>query len=202
MTSFARRTLQTIKPEQAAEQYAQPRQQLARLARNGDLHRAAHGYYVVVPPARKGTFWLPSLEAVAVGIAAADFGVENVILMGVSAARMHGAIPRALAEAVVAVPEQRARIQLRDRDGAVTFVKRRTGVLDAEQMPTDLGSALVTTVEQTVLDLAHRPALGHAADEFPPALALLLPRCDRARLAELATAQRLRAALARAEKMG
>jgi len=201
ITSFAGRPLQTLKPEQAVEQYAQPRQQLARLTRNGDLHRTANGYYVVVPRARKGTFWLPSLEAVAAGIGAADFGIENAILMGVSAARMHGAIPRALAEAVVAVPDQRARIRLRDRDGTVTFVKRRTARLDAELMTTELGPALVTTVEQTVLDLAHRPSLGHAADEISGAVNLLLPRCDRERLAELAHAQRLRAALARAEGM-
>ena len=32
-------------------------------------------------------------------------------------------------------------------------------------MPTDLGRALVTSVKQTVLDVAHRPDLGGMPDE-------------------------------------
>ena len=168
------------------------------MARNGDLHRTANGYYVVVPRASVGTAWLPPLEAAAVGIAAADFGSDHAVLMGVSAARMHGALPRALAVAVVAVPEQRAKVQLRDRTGTVIFVKRNVDRLDAERLPTELGTALVTTVEQTVLDLAHRPELGGVRTEVPDAIRILLTRCDRARLDELAEQQRLRAARDRA----
>lgn len=200
--SFARRPLRTVRPVDAAEQYAQPRQQLARLARNGVLHRVANGFYVVVPQDQVGLPWLPALEAVAAGIAAADFGPRDAVLMGISAARLHGAIPRALAAAVVAVPRQRARVRLRDRPGTVMFVQRRTDRLDAEMLPTELGRALVTTVEQTVLDLAHRPGLGDAEDEVPAAIRALLPRCERDRLDELAAEQRLRAARDRALAMG
>jgi len=127
-----------------------------------------------------------------------DFGLDNAVLMGVSAARLHGALPRALAVAVVAVPMQRAKVRLRDRDGSVVFVKRNVDRLDAERLPTELGPALVTTVEQTVLDLAHRPLLGGAGDDVPAAIRALLPRCDRHRLDELAVEQRLRAARDRA----
>jgi hypothetical protein len=64
---------------------------------------------------------------------------------------------------------------------------------------TELGRAVVTSIEQTVLDLGRQPAIGVADDQIPEALRALLPRCDRALLAELADAQRLRSALARAE---
>lgn len=78
------------------------------------------------------------------------------------------------------------------------FVRRDTDAIDAERLPTDLGPALVTGVEQTVLDLAHRPELGGLPDEVPSAVRALLPRFDDERLEELAGAQRLRAARRRA----
>ena len=46
------------------------------------------------------------LEAAAAGIATAIYGPDDVIVMGPSAARLHGAIPRALATATIAVPSQ------------------------------------------------------------------------------------------------
>jgi hypothetical protein len=70
--------------------------------------------------------------------------------------------------------------------------------LDVESMPTELGRALVTIVEQTVLDLGRRPSLGVADDDIVDAVLALLPRCDRRVLDDLATAQRRRAALERA----
>ena len=57
----------------------------------------------------------------------------------------------------VAVPSQHREIALSDRPAVVRFVKRDTARLDAERIDTPLGPALVTTPEQTVLDLAHRP---------------------------------------------
>src|SRR5665811_1776515 len=66
------------------------------------------------------------------------------VLMGVSAARLHNVVPRALGMAIVAVPGDRRDIVLRDRDGLVHFVERDTDVLDAELMTTDLGQCLVT----------------------------------------------------------
>ncbi len=141
---------------------------------------------------------MPPLEAAAAGIATADFGPANAILMGVSAARLHRAIPRAIGTAVVAVPTQRNAITLIDRAATVRFVKRDTGRLDAERLNTELGPTLVTTPEQTVLDLARRPDLGEAADEVRDAVRILIARADVVLLEKLALAQRARASLRRA----
>jgi hypothetical protein len=139
------------------------------------------------------------LEAAAAGIASAIYGADDVVLMGVSAARVLGAIPRALAAAVVAVPKQHRPITLTDRSAVVQFVKRDTHRLDAERVQTPLGPALVTTPEQTVLDLAHRPSLGDAEVEVPTAIAALYERSDKKRIAAIAVDQRLTASLRRAE---
>lgn len=191
--------MRTLRPQQAAAVYAQPRAEMRRLERRGALHRLAHGYYVVVPQEHAGTEWMPALEAAAAGIATADFGPGHAILMGLSAARMHGAIARAIATAVVAVPAQRNTITLADRAAKVRFVKRDTARLDAERMNTELGPILVTTPEQTVLDLARRPSLGDAEDEVRDAVRILLTRADPALLKELARAQRAQATLRRAQ---
>jgi len=191
--------LRTLRPQQAAGVYAQPRGEVRRLERRGALHRLAHGYYVVVPQEHVGTDWMPALETAAAGIATADFGPGNVVLMGISAARMHGAIPRAIGTAVVAVPAQRNTITLADCGAKVRFVKRDTTRLDAERMSTELGLTLVTTAEQTVLDLARRPGLGDAEDEVRNAVRILLTRADPALLEELAKAQRAQASLRRAQ---
>jgi predicted transcriptional regulator of viral defense system len=191
--------LRTVRAEDAAATYAFPGPELARLADRGFLHRVATGYYVVVPQDMIGRAWTPSLEAAAAGIASAIYGATRAVLMGISAARVLGAIPRALATAVVAVPDQHRPIQLKDRQSVVRFVKRDTDGLDAERIETSLGSAIVTTPEQTLLDLAHRPQLGDARDEVPAAIALLYQRSDRQRLNDLAADQRLTASLRRAE---
>lgn len=125
--------------------------------KRGVLHRVAIGYYIVVPQDMVRRRWLPELEVAAAGIAAAIYWPENAILMGSSAVPAPGAIPRALATAIVAVPKQHRPISLVDRSAVVQFVKRDTDTLDAERVRTQLGPALVTTPEQTVLDLAHRP---------------------------------------------
>jgi predicted transcriptional regulator of viral defense system len=192
--------LRTFRPHDAGVAYAHPRAQLARLERLGALHRVARGYYVVVPQEHVGAQWLPSLEAAAAGIAAADFGPRNAALMGVSAARMHGAIPRALAAAVVAAPIQRNKITLLDRDATVQFVKRDVARLDLEAVATELGRTIVTSPEQTVLDLARRPELAGALDHLVDALRALLPRCDPDLLEDLARRQHLRSALVRARQ--
>jgi predicted transcriptional regulator of viral defense system len=192
--------LRTLRPQDAAGLYTQPRGEMRRLERRGAVHRLAHGYYVVVPQEYAGTGWMPTLEAAAAGIATADFGPANAILMGVSAARLHGAIPRAISAAVVAVPAQRAAVKLADRAATVRFVKRDTTRLDAERMSTELGPTLVTTPEQTVLDLARRPDLGDAEDQVRDALRILIARTDDNLLEELAIAQRARASLRRARQ--
>jgi AbiEi antitoxin C-terminal domain len=127
-------------------------------------------------------------------------GAGRAVLMGVSAARRHNVVPRALGVAIVAVPDDRRDLELRDRDGLVHFVKRDVDILDVEPMTTDLGHCLVTTVEQTVLDLAHRPNLGHVVEEAHAAIAALLPHCNEVTLERLAGQQRLRAALTRVRR--
>lgn len=194
---FAQAPMRTLRTADAAAVYAHPAAQMARLERLGLLHRVATGYYVVVPQDRVGTEWRPGLEPAAAGIAASAVGAQHAVLMGVSAARMHSAVPRALGAAVVAVPTDRRDIVLRDRDGLVHFVQRNVDVLDAELMTTELGQCLVTTPEQTVLDLSHRPTLGNAENDARSAIAILLPRCDDSTLDRIAAGQRLRAALLR-----
>jgi hypothetical protein len=197
---LARVPLRTVRAQHANDIYAYPGQELARLTDRGLLHRVAKGFYVVVPQEMVGRSWLPSLEATAAGIASAIYGPDNAVLMGVSAARALGAIPRALATAVVAVPDQHRPITLIDRPGVVRFVKRDTEVLDAERVETALGPALVTSPEQTVLDLAHRPELGDAEVEVPSAVAVLYQRCDTQRLETIAAEQRRMASLRRAQR--
>ncbi|MFC3966072.1 type IV toxin-antitoxin system AbiEi family antitoxin [Nocardia jiangsuensis] len=191
--------MRTVRAKDAVSLYAQPSPELLRLAGRGLLHRVAHGYYVVVPQEQVGRPWLPDLEAAAAGIASAIYGADRAVLMGVSAARLLGAIPRALATAVVAVPAQHRPTALADRRATVRFVRRDVDVLDSERVRTSLGGALVTTPEQTVLDLARRPSLGDAEPDVRAAVAALYRRGDPDRLAELAGPQRLSAALRRAE---
>lgn len=192
-----RRPLRVLRPRDAADIYAHPRPEIARLARAGALHRLATGYYAAVPDNQQGHYWLPELEAAALGIAAADEGIATVALMGLSAARVHGAIPRALAVAVVATTRHRSTLHLSDREASVVFVRRNTSALDMQQHVNDLGHGWVTTPEQTILDLAARPELGGLPTESRAAMQALLPRTDHELLHELATAQRRRATLQR-----
>lgn len=190
--------MRTFRTADATVAYAHPAPQLRRLESLGVLHRLAHGYYMVVPQDQVGTNWMPTLEAAAAGIASARFHPERAPLMGVSAARLHGALPRALAVAIAAVPTHHDPITLLDRPASVRFIKRDTARLDVETVATEVGRALVTSIEQTVLDLARRPPLNVADDQIPDALRALLPRCDPQLLDELALRQRLSSALSRA----
>lgn len=198
-TELARAPMKTIRPLDAAHYYAHPRAQLARLSERGLLHRLADGYYVVVPQDMVGNSWMPGLETAAAGIASAIYGPDSILVMGISAARLHRAIPRALATATIAVPDQHRRIALSDRPAAVRFIKRDTKRLDAERYDTELGPTLVTTPEQTILDLANRPKLGDAEIDVPIAVAALYERSDKDRLQALATEQKRTASLKRAE---
>lgn len=197
-TVLAAKHLRTFRTRDAGAAYAHPRPQVARLESRGVIRRIAHGLYIVVPPEYVGTAWMPTLEGAAAGVGAALFGSRVAPLMSISAARLYGAIPRAVATAVVAAPRQHDVIQLLDRPARLVFVARETSRLDVRPMPTDLGDALVTTIEQTVLDLARRPSLGVADDQIEDAVRALLPRCDDQILTELAVGQRLHSALMRA----
>lgn len=197
--ALAQVPLKTIRPRDAAAVYTHPRTQLVRLAEHGLLHRLADGYYVVVPQDMVGRRWIPDLDAAAAGIATTIHNHSDIVVMGLSAARLHGVIPRALATAIVAVPSQHRPVALTDRPAVVRFVKRDTGNLDAERIRTELGPVLVTTLEQTVLDLAHRPGLGDNEADVPAAVAALYARSDKKRLQGLAAEQRRLASLHRAE---
>lgn len=186
-----------LRPRDAADVYANPRPEFARLARAGALHRLATGYYAVVPDDQLDRGWIPELEAAALGIAAADEGVDSVALMGLSAARVHGAVPRALAIAVVAAVRHRPTLHVADREAGVLFVRRRVAALDVQRHTSELGQGWVTTIEQTVLDLAARPDLGGLPDQARTAAHALLVRCDRQLLEELAVGQRRQASLTR-----
>lgn len=199
--ALARAPLGILRPRDAADTYAAPRAEFARLADAGVLHRLARGYFVIVPRTQIGRVWLPELEPAAAGVGASTFGPDHAILMGVSAARVHGAIPRALASAVVATPRQHRPIVLLDRPAVITFVKRDTDSLDAELIETSLGAVLVTTPEQTLLDLVRRPGLGDAEVDALEAATTLYRSSDRGRLTQLAREQRLGAALGRVEKL-
>lgn len=179
-----------LRPSDAEGVYAHPRPEFARLERAGALHRVAAGQYAVVPDDRVGLSWLPELEAVALAVAVAGGGVDAAALMGLSAARVHGAIPRALSVAVVAVSRHRRALRLVDRDAEILFVRRDVARLDLQRQRTELAQGWVTTVEQTVLDLAARPGLGGMPQEAKAAVAALLPRADRRLLEELAAGQR------------
>ncbi|KAA1431434.1 type IV toxin-antitoxin system AbiEi family antitoxin domain-containing protein [Mycolicibacter arupensis] len=198
--ALAQAPLRTFRPRDAGAVYAHPRTQLVRLTDHGLLHRLADGYYVVVPQDMVGRRWIPELEAAAAGIATTIYGHDEIVVMGLSAARLHGAVPRAVATAIVAVPRRHHPIALTDRPAVVQFVQRDTGSLDAEQIRTELGPVLVTTPEQTVLDLAHRPTLGDNEADVPAAVAALYARSDKERLESLATDQRRVASLRRAEQ--
>lgn len=196
--ALARVGFGVVRPVDAAGVYAFPRQEFRRLAARGVLHRLARGYYAVVPPAAYDRAWLPSVEAAGYGIGAADYGPDAVALMGLSAARLHGGLPRAVGVAVVAGPKQRPPVRLLDRSARVVFVKRDVDRLEVERVGADLGPVLVTTVEQTVLDLAHRAELGGAPGETRAAVRALWARVDPQVVAQIAGQQRLGAAAERA----
>lgn len=182
--------------------YANPSLEFRRLAARGVVSKLATGYYLVPPDqARARGDWRPPVEAVALGIAAADYDVHGVAVMGISAARLHGAVPRALAVAVVAVPKQRP--PLDTRRGRVQFVRRRASSLDRVRVRTDVVQGWATSPEQTVIDLADRPELGDVTPlTASEAIANLAPRCDWDLLADLAIRQRKSGALARASWIG
>ncbi|WP_207630908.1 MULTISPECIES: type IV toxin-antitoxin system AbiEi family antitoxin [unclassified Actinopolyspora] len=196
-SALLRGSSRVLRPRDAADVYANPRPEFARLSRAGALHRLATGYYAVVPDDQLDRGWIPELEAAALGIAAADEGVDSVALMGLSAARIHGAIPRALAVAVVAATRHRPTLRVADREATVLFVRRRVAALDVQRHTSELGQGWLTTVEQTVLDLAARPDLGGLPDQARTAAHALLSRCDHQLLDELAVGQRRQASLAR-----
>jgi predicted transcriptional regulator of viral defense system len=177
-----------VRPRDFRDAYANPGVEFGRLARRGVLAKLAHGYYVLVPEEHRGEFWQPEVEGVALGIAVADYGQDAVALMGPTAARVLGAIPRALATATVAVPRERPALET--TVGRIQFVTRKVERLDTQRTITEITTGWVTTAEQTVLDLADRPTLGGIAPTTAEeAIRALTPQCDPQLIARLAHAQ-------------
>jgi len=192
----ARAPMRTVRAPDLAGIYAFPGPALSALARRGVLHRLAHGIYCVVPPEHVGGTWRPTIEAAAAAIATALYGDRIPILTGPTAARVHQALPRAIGVGHVAVPTQRRPMRLADRHGEIRFVMRAVAKLDAVAVATELGQALVTTPEQTVLDLARADPRAEDLDA-QEAINALWPECDPAVLGAIAARQRMRATYAR-----
>lgn len=185
-----------LRPRDAAGLYTQPALQFRRLEKEGVLLKVAHGYYAHIPEASRGGPWRPEIEALALGVGQADYGVNGAVLMHLSAARVQGAIPRAIAVAVLAVPKQRPALET--TCGRIVFVKRDVARLKRIKVTTELATGWSTSIEQTAVDLARRPDLvkgmSHVAREAACALFVL---SDKGMLDSLAKDQRMGPALNR-----
>ncbi|GAA3543951.1 hypothetical protein AFL01nite_27810 [Aeromicrobium flavum] len=187
LRDVARAQLRAARPINLADKYANPRALLRHHVAKGELIRLAPGYYMA-PPDDRPLPWRPTIETATAAIATTAYPGEEIALMGLTAARLHGALPRAIGAGIVAVPRQHAPITL-DDGGQVVFVTRDTARLDGVRMPVETGRVLVTTVEQTVLDLARRPNLGGLETEAHAAIENLMPRVDTEHLLALADEQ-------------
>lgn len=186
-----------VRPVDLRDRYAHPAKELSRLVEAGVLLRLAHGYYAVVPEHYRGTRWRPSVEAAGLAIAQADYGRDGVAGMGITAARLLGHVSRALGEGVIAAGRQRP--ALHTTVGRLRFVTRKVSGLDLQRVETELASGWVTTVEQTLLDLADRPSIGElSAAEVAQLIRSLAEAADWRRVGDLAIGQRKRPAAVRA----
>lgn len=185
-----------LRPRDAREIYTRPALQFHRWEKEGVLLKVAHGYFAHIPEASRGGHWRPEIEALALGIAQADYGKNEVALMHISAARIHGAIPRALAVAVVAVPKRRP--SLETTCGRIIFVLRSVSSLKKIRIDTELATGWCTSIEQTALDLAGRPDLVSGLTSVTQEAArTLLDRVNERKLHVLIREQRMGSALVR-----
>lgn len=185
--------------------YAQPSNETARLVRKGTLLKVANGYFLVVPEHRRDGTWRPAVEDLALALGVADYGAEESALIGPSAARVLGAIPRALSSALIAAPVHRS--PLETRFGRIVFSARDSQRLDLQRYSGELVSGFCTTPEQTIIDLATNPTAGGISERLAAeARAALLRMCDLEMVDRLANTQRKRRGLAvilsEAEKLG
>lgn len=191
--------LGVLRPRDAAEIYTQPALQFYRWEQEGVLLKVAHGYYAHIPESARGTDWRPEIEALALGVGQADYGRNAVALMHLSAARIHGAIPRALAVAVLAGPKQRPALET--TCGRIVFVKRDVDALKRMRVDTELASGWSTSLEQTTMDLSRRPNLVAGLSKVArDAACSLFPRCSEQKLNLLVQEQRMGAALTRVKE--
>ena len=195
---LASRETRVVRPRDGKAIYTHPNEEFARLERAGLLRRLAHGYYLI-SPAGRGTDLpcLPPIEAIALGIAVADYGRAAVALTGIGASRVLGALPRAISVSVVSIPVRRPPVET--AGGAVAFWHRSVKGLDLQKARTELAQGWTTTPEQTLLDLADRPnAGGLAARVAVESMWALAARADWHRVRELSDRQRRPSAYSRA----
>jgi len=174
-----------------------------RFEANGVTLRVAHGAYVLVPEAQRGpdVAWRPNIERVALGLAAAAFGPSNVALIGPSAARVHGAIPRAGAIATVSCPSTRPR-DVATLVGTVRMYRRAIDQMDVVQLTSDLVDGQVTSVEMTMLDLASKaPKWPINEPDRAEAIRLLAARANWDLAEEIAAQHRKKTSLAAVKRM-
>ncbi|MBO3103490.1 type IV toxin-antitoxin system AbiEi family antitoxin [Cellulomonas fengjieae] len=172
-TRLAVRPMRTVRPADLDDLFVNPRAVLRDRAAKGELHRVAYGTYIAVPDdAHDQARWRPGLEAAAAAVATAIFGDRTTALMGMTAARLLGAAPRAYGHATVAAPRRHRDVPLTDRrDAVIHFVPRDLDALDVRPIATELGVTLVTTPEQTLVDLARDRTINDA-DRHATMLAL------------------------------
>ncbi|NMM18266.1 MAG: hypothetical protein HHJ14_14430 [Cellulomonas sp.] len=153
---IAARPMRVVRPVDLEAVYVNPRAVLAKQATNGTVHKVARGVFVAPPDTvRDPLRWRPGFEAAAGAVGTATFGPDAIVAVGMTAARMHGVVPRARAVADLAAPARHRPVKLTDRPhGIVRFVTRDIGALDTRPMATELGALRVTTPEQTLVDLA------------------------------------------------
>lgn len=176
LREITRAPLRTVRPKQLA--YPNPNNQLARLLERGRVVRIAPGFYTAVPDdVIEG--WFPPPEEAAIAVATAMHGDRVPVLMGLSAARIHHAIPRRIGVAIVAVPHKRNPVILSDGT-RVLFVQRDVTRVQARLETLRIGAALVTNYAQTAYDLLMRPQLGGMSQEAEAAVQNLEPRVDGA----------------------
>jgi predicted transcriptional regulator of viral defense system len=197
LPALLRRAVRVVPADEDEETGTPVHAGLARLAACGLLHRLAPGYYAVVPSDRIGQSWQPDLEAASWGIAAADDGPRSVALMGLSAAQAHGAFADSPGVGVVATTRNRPSLRFADRDATVSFVRRDPRRLKIERYSSAVGAGWVTTIEQTLLDLAAYPQLGGKPDLAEDGITALIDKADPHILYSLASAQRRLGALDR-----
>jgi hypothetical protein len=97
----------------------------------------------------------------------------------------------------VSVPKQRPALDT--TFGRIVFVKRQTDRLQLTRARTSVVAGYVTDIEQTMLDVAHRPALGGLAiTDAAEAIRALAMRADWSETWRLAKEQRIPSAYVRA----
>ena len=179
--------LRTVRPIMLRDRYANPEKELVRMRDAGHVVRIAPGTYTAKPDTVRADLpWQPNFEEAAMAYATAHYGNRVPVLYGIGAARFHHAIPRAIGVTVVALPEQHRPITLEAGGGRVVFTRTDVTKLDARYEQGKLGGFLVTTPEQTLLDLLDRPTLGGMTTEAAAAAGTLAGMVDHEKVRRLA----------------